>query len=390
MADSERIASYYQARGYKSAGSIDLADDIVINTCMIRQSAEDRVYGLVNKIGKEKKSGRNVKLIVTGCMVGMAVRDKSGKIFSMLRKKLLPVDEFLPIEEVGFDFSPLRTDDKHAWVPISNGCNNFCTYCVVPYTRGREISRPPKDIVDECISLSKAGYARLTLLGQNVNSYGNDLFQGSQNSHKRWDVGKTYFRSHPIDSIKFKYEGKPVKPVFTKHLGRLRIPTLFPYLLDSVCAIPGVTEVDFISSNPWDFTDELIATIARNKKISRHIHLPFQSGDDQILIRMNRWYSGKDYLKLVNKLKKNIPGLTISTDIIVGFCGETDEQFNNTVSLCRKIGFSKAYISMYSDRLMTTAHKIYSDSVPHTVKKQRWEILDEMINKTNLRNGTYK
>lgn len=179
-ADSERIAAYYEARGYTKAESIKVADDVVINTCMIREKAENRVYGLVNNLTKEKVKGKRVKVVVTGCMVGMAVREKTGKMMSLLRKKMPGVDEFLPIEEVGFDHAPIRTDKAHALVPITNGCNNFCTFCVVPFTRGREISRPYEDILFECHGLIKEGYSHITLVGQNVNSYGADLILGPE------------------------------------------------------------------------------------------------------------------------------------------------------------------------------------------------------------------
>lgn len=363
--DSQRIASAYVARGYTKASSIKVADVVVINTCMIRQKAEDRVYGLVHNLDVEKKNGRNVKIVVTGCMVGMAGREQTGKMLLLLRKKMPAVDEFLPIDEVGFDIEPLRSDSHHALVPISNGCNNFCTYCVVPFSRGREISRPFKDIIDECTTLIAKGCTQITLVGQNVNSYGADLVKTSK------DVSE-------------------YKPVYVKHLGRLRIPTLFPHLLKEVAELPGVTCVDFISSNPWDFSDELIEVIKKNTKISRRIHLPVQSGDTEMLKKMNRWYTPKEYLILVSKLKKQIKGVTISTDIIVGYCGETVKQFEHTIALCKKVGFSKAYISMYSDRPMTAAHKTFIDDIPLKEKKRRWELLDEIINKTNLRNGTYQ
>ncbi len=357
-ADSERIASLYEARGYIAAGSIEEADDIVINTCMIRESAENRVYGLVRNLTKEKKKGRNLKIIVTGCMVGMAVREKTGKMLALLQKKMPGVDEFMPIEEVGFDYAPIRTKEKHALVPISNGCNNFCTFCVVPYTRGREVSRPFEDIVHECKELASHGFTHVTLIGQNVNSYGSDL--------------KTN-----------------LKPTYVKHLGRLRIPTLFPQLLEEICKIEGIKTIDFISSNPWDFSDDLIRVIAKNEKISRRIHLPVQSGDTEMLKKMNRWYTRDEYIHLVKKLRENIPNVTVSTDIIVGFCGETEEQFQNTVDLCKQVRFTKAYVAMYSDRPGTSAHNVYKDDVPHEEKKRRWQILEELINLTNLRAGTY-
>ncbi len=391
-ADSERIASLYQARGYTQARSMRLADDVVVNTCMIRQKAEDRVYGLVHNLTLAKQRGRKLKIVVTGCMVGMAIREKTGKMLGLLKKKMPAVDEFLPIEEVGFDHAPIRTNATHAWVPITNGCNNFCTFCVVPFTRGREVSRPFEDVMIECYQLAEQGYKHVTLVGQNVNSYGADLLLGEKNVHVLRDINdKTYFRKgRKADGMTFQYKGKTMAPTYVKHLGRLRIPTLFPQLLEEICKIDGIELIDFISSNPWDFSDELIETIAKNHKISRHIHLPVQSGDSEVLRRMNRWYSREDYFTLVKKIKGKIPGVTISTDIIVGFCGETEEQFRNTVDLAKAVGFTKAYVAMYSDRPMVAAHKVYTDSVPYAEKKRRWKILEELINKTNLRQGTYQ
>jgi len=393
-ADSERIASFYQSRGYKASRSMKSADDVVINTCMIREKAENRVYGLVHNLAEEKKAGRKLKIVVTGCMVGMAAREKTGKMLSALKRKMPLVDEFLPIEEVGFDHAPIRGDQKHAWIPISNGCNNFCTFCVVPFTRGREISRPFDEVIEEAKELTAKGYTSITLIGQNVNSYGADLLVGEKNIQVMRDLpDKTFFESSSKTSAPSISSNPPFskdKITYVKHLGRLRIPTLFPYLLETLSAIEGLESIDFISSNPWDFSDELIQTIAKNPKISRRIHLPVQSGDSALLKKMNRWYTKEDYLLLVKKMKDAIPGLTISTDIIVGFCGETEEQFNNTVDLCEKVGFSKAYIAMYSDRTVTAAHKAYQDDVVHKEKKRRWELLEEMINRTNLRNGTYQ
>lgn len=369
-ADSERIASVYTSRGFTKARSVKSADVVIINTCMIRQKAEDRVYGLIHNINLERKKGRKIKIIITGCMTGMAVRDRTGKVLKSLKQRLPTVDEFLPIDEVGFEYTPIRSSKTHALVPISNGCNNFCTYCVVPFTRGREISRPFEDIIFECKQLALEGYTNITLIGQNVNSYGADLVKSAKIKTKN---------IKQIDE----------KITYVKHLGRLRIPTLFPYLLRELCRIEGIETIDFISSNPWDFSDDLIEVIRENPKISRHIHLPVQSGDAVVLKKMNRWYTPKQYIRLVEKLKK-IPGVTISTDIIVGFCGETQKQFENTVKLCNQVGFSKAYVAMYSDRPLTTAHKVYQDEVSYTEKKHRWKILEDLINIKNLKQGTYQ
>jgi tRNA-2-methylthio-N6-dimethylallyladenosine synthase len=415
VSDSERIAALLQEQGMKRARNIGQADEVIINTCMVREMAENRVYGLVNNLTKNNKQKTiNKKIILTGCMVGMAVRDKSGKFLRLLKKRMPTVDEFLPIEEIGFDHPPLRSDTDNAWVPISNGCNNFCTFCVVPFTRGREISRPYEEIIAECQDLAKRGYKKITLLGMNVNSYGADLILGSDNIQVMRDIGKTYFKNpksqipnpkqiqNPnnqnskqreslehlnlrnsnlfrISDLEFRISN--LKPIYVKHLGRYRIPTLFPYLLEDICKIEGIERVDFMSSNPWDFSDELIEVIASNKKITRQIHLPVQSGSNTVLKRMNRWYTREDYIGLIRQIRGKVPKVEFSTDIIVGFCGETEEEFLETVDLAEKAGFYKAYIAMYSDRPMTAAHKAFADDVPHKEKKRRWFILENLINK---------
>lgn len=365
LADSQRIASYYQSRGYKLARSAKSASEVVINTCMIRQSAEDRVTGLVKNIVKLKKP--KPKIVITGCMVGMATRDETGKYLKVLRKRMPEVDEFLPLEEVGFDYPALRNDVAHSWVPISNGCNNFCTFCVVPFTRGREVSRAFVDIIAEIEELARQGCREVTLLGQNVNSYGADLVKNS----KSLPAGRQGYKLP---------NGRVVKPVMVKHLGRYRIPTLFPYLLEEVCKIEGIKTIKFISSNPWDFSNTLIDIIAKSPKIDRNLHLAVQSGDDEILKRMNRWYTSQEYTDLVKRIRKKIPEAQISTDIIVGFPGETKEQFLNTVKLARQVNFAYAYVAKYSQRPNTAATRAFSDDVAHAEKEHRWHILDQLIN----------
>lgn len=373
LADSQRIASYYLARGFKMAKSIKSASEIVINTCMVRQSAEDRVTGLVKNItaSSQRNGHPKPKVVITGCMVGMAVRDESGKYLRVLKKRMPEVDEFLPLEEVGFDYPALRNDVAHAWVPISNGCNNFCTFCVVPFTRGREVSRSFGDIIAEIKELARQGCEEITLLGQNVNSYGADLVKNAKRGYKLPN-------------------GRLVKPVMVKHLGRFRIPTLFPYLLEEVCKIEDIKTVKFISSNPWDFSDELIDVIAKNPKIDRNLHLAVQSGDDEVLKRMNRWYTREEYLDLLSRIREKIPDAQMSTDIIVGFPGESKKQFLNTVKLAKTVHFTYAYVSKYSARPNTAATKALKDDVPYAEKERRFRILDELINHTgNVRSAVH-
>ena len=421
VADSERIEQAFASRGMTKAKGYKDANYVIINTCMVRASAEERVYGLVQNLAKIKsdklRKQEHFKIIVTGCMVGIAFRDKTGKFLSKIRDRMPEVDEFMPIEEIGFDSVPVRQSQTHAWVPISNGCNNFCTFCIVPFTRGREISRPYEDIIEECIHLKAKGYTSVMLLGQNVNSYGADLIMGKENIQVIRDIDKTYFENnttpppagetppykggellkkalllskeeYPKGEVvnnlstlraKLTYNGRAVEPVYVKHLGRYRIPTLFPYLLEDVARL-DFANVDFISSNPWDFSDELIDVIAQYPNITRTIHLPVQSGDNNVLKRMNRWYTREEYLKIISKLKSKIPNVKITTDIIVGFCGETEEEFQNTAKLAKEVGFEKAYISRYSERYMTAATKVMKDDVPAAVKKKRWKELDRLIN----------
>lgn len=368
-ADSERIAAMYEARGYTAASDYDEADVVVINTCIVRQSAEDRVYGLVKNLAPKKEANPHFKIVVTGCLIGAAHREPTGARMKDLHRLLPDADEFLPIEEVGFEHVPVRKDTAHAWVPISNGCNNMCTFCIVPFSRGKEISRPFDDIVHEVEHLAQQGYTKITLLGQNVNSYGADILQPLLIESKQ--RGEEFSYALP--------SGESVKPVMVQHLGRMRIPTLFPYLLEAVAQVPGIKKVNFISSNPWDFSDELIDVIARNPNINREIHLAVQAGDDEVLKSMNRWYTKQEYLDLIERIRAKVDGVSFTTDIIVGFPGETKEQFEETVDLCKQVGFNIAYIARYSPRKGTKGAEL-EDDVPHEEKVRRFRVLDALIN----------
>jgi len=357
-ADSERIAAYCESQGMQKTDKIETANHIIINTCMVRESAENRVYGLVNNLNKQKqerrKKGEDVSIIITGCMTGMATRDTSGKLLKLLHKRMPGADEFIPIEEIGFSQKPLRQNKHIGLIPITHGCNNFCSYCVVPYTRGREQSRPYQDILKEASELYREGFRHVQLLGQNVNSYGSDIVLSQKINES-------------------------LKPVYVKHLGKYRIPTLFPHLLQDIAKI-GFTLVDFMSSNPWDFSPELIDTLQNYPNITRTLHLAVQSGDDAVLKRMNRWYTASDFIALIQKIRQKIPDIHFTTDIIVGFCDETDDEFQHTIDLCKQIRFDRAYISIYSDRYGTLAHKHMKDNNPHPVKDKRLKIRDKMVN----------
>jgi len=342
--DSEKIAGWYEGRGWKKAKKIEEADEIVINTCSVRQSAEDRIYGLINNLAKSKIQNPKSKIVLTGCMLRYPIAD--------LKKRLPVVDEFKKISDFQ-SAQPKRESKTHAWVPIMEGCSHFCTYCVVPYARGPEKSRPFEEIVCEVEELARRGYKEITLLGQNVNSYGKDF----KNSKLKTQISKLNLKS--------------------KNFKKLKTP--FALLLAVLHEIPGIEKISFITSNPWDLTDDIIEAMSL-PKIDRYLHLPVQSGDDEILRRMNRPYTAKQYLALVKKIRRRIPDIKIGTDIIVGFPGETEEHFQNTVKLCKKVGFEKAYIAMYSPRPGTAAFK-FKDDVPYGEKKRRWEILEKLINK---------
>ena len=357
-ADSERIAGDYQSRGFKKAKSAAKADEIVINTCSVRQRAEDKAVGFLYNLKENLKNKQKPKIILTGCMI----HHGEEKLL-----KMLPfVDEILPIDEVGFNQEAIRRDKHHAWIPISNGCNSFCTYCIVPFSRGREVSRPMRDILEEVENLVETGYFEITLVGQNVNSYGLE----------KLGIG---LRKILMDGNKIKlptnqsqYKTFKAKPPFVK-------------LLEKILEFKQIKKLRFLTSNPWDFSDQLINCIARNNRIDRFIYLPVQSGSNKILKKMNRGYTRKQYLALINKIRIKIPKAEIGTDIIVGFPGETEKDFQDTVKLARKVDFKVAFVAQYSPRPHTFASKHYPDNVPPKEKKRRWDILEKLINKKYLR-----
>lgn len=455
VADSERIASYYLARGYEMTADEMEADLIVINSCMIREKAEERVYGYIRNLRKAR-GPEELRIVLTGCIVGAVAREPSGKMKKKLEKRI-PDVELLSIDEVGFEYPPVRaisdkrqvTSDregnkgkspqppfpkgepiqqaqdrsirqaegkpafakattgkpafaetlrrgKHGWVVVSNGCNNYCAFCIVPFSRGKEVSRPYEDILNEVKEMVADGYTSITLLGQNVNSYGADLVQLKMKNEKlkmeernptsNFQLPTSFCNSrsthyNPQPTTYQLPNGQEVSPIMVKHLGRHRIPTLFPYLLEDVAKVPGVEKITFTSSNPWDFSDELIDVIERNKNIDRMLHLPVQSGSTKILKAMNRWYTREEYLALLGRIKEKMPEVQFITDIIVGFPGETEEDFEETVSLSKEAGFVRAFIGCYSPRPGTQATKNMQDAIEWNEKKRRMHILNDLINK---------
>ncbi len=313
--DSERIAGFLQNNNYKES-SLAKADLVVINMCSVRQSAVDRVYGLIPKL-------KNKTTILTGCFL-----KKDKRKLEQYFDYVLNINDKWPIKRIG---NPVYSHFPIAYIPISFGCNNYCSYCVVPYTRGPETHRPEKDIIKQAKHLIKKGYKEIWLLGQNVNSFNN-----------------------------------------------------FDKLLIKISNIPGRFWIRFTSSHPKDFNKKTIK--AMKGKVTPYLNLAVQSGDNKVLERMNRKYKIQDYKNIIKELRKSIPDITLSTDIIVGFPGETKQQFNNTKKLLQEIKYDMVYISQYSPRQGTAAFKL-NDNITKKEKKQREKELTNILKKTALQNN---
>lgn len=351
--DSEKIAGMLTELGYSPCDSMDEADIVVFNTCCIRENAENHAYGNIGMLKKLKAKKRDMIIAVGGCMpqqIGKAdILHKKfpyvdiifgthnlNRLKAYVEEKLggkKSVIEICSSEgEVIEGETPLRTSYPNAWINIMYGCNNFCSYCIVPYVRGRERSRRSENVIAEARSLIADGYKELTLLGQNVNSYANGT-----------------------DDIRF------------------------PTLLERIAEIDGKFRLRFMTSHPKDFSEELAKAMASDKKICRSLHLPVQSGSDRILAAMNRKYTAADYLRKIDILKKYIPDCAVTTDLIVGFPGETDEDFRATLNLVREVGFSSAFTFVYSRREGTVAAKM-PGQIPEEVSKERIMELVALVN----------
>lgn len=348
ISDSERIASVLESAGYARALEIERADLIVINMCSVRQSAVDRVYGLANKIEKESLRKNGAKAVLAGCILKKDKKKLAQKFDFILDIKYLKkwpkiVDSTSPalfsgkelLKENYLAIKPKPLNLFSAYIPITTGCDNFCSFCVVPFARGKEVPRPVREIICETKHFIKKGFKEIWLLGQNVNSY-----KGENN-------------------------------------------TTFPELLRAINNIPGDFWIRFTSSHPKDFSEELIKIMKKCQKVTKYLNLPLQSGDDNILKKMNRPYTISKYKSIVEKTRKAMPNLTLSTDVIVGFPGETKKQFENTARAFRKIKFDMAYISEYSPRPQTAAAKM-DDDVPKKEKARRKEVINEILKKTAL------
>lgn len=353
--DSEKLSGMLKNIGYARTEVKEEANIIIFNTCCVRENAELKVYGNLGMLKKLKEKNPELIIAVCGCMMqqeGMADEiikrfpfvdiifgtHNSYKFPEYLNRVLTEgksVIEIINKEEGIVEGVPVdRKSSSKAFVTIMYGCNNFCTYCIVPYVRGRERSRLPEDIENEIKSLIKEGYKEFTLLGQNVNSYGKDL-----------------------DS-----------------------KLSFGDLLRQINCIEGVERIRFMTSHPKDLTDDLIKAMAECDKVCEHIHLPVQSGSSRILKKMNRRYSREDYMTLINKIKETIPGVAITTDIIIGFPGETEEDFLETLSLVEEVEYDSAFTFLYSRRKGTPAYDL-AEQIDEATKHDRFNRLVEAVNR---------
>ncbi len=350
--DEEILAGYLSMAGFVRTDVEEEANLVIINTCAVRENAEDKVYGEIGKFKKNHKADKDFILGICGCMMqeeGVAEKLTSrypylnlvfgthnlSKVLELIDKHLATKKDIVSVLSFAGDIIenlPSERLDKHkAYVNIMYGCDKFCTYCIVPYTRGRERSRPLADVLKECKELVDAGYTQITLLGQNVNSYGKDFHDG----------------------------------------------TNFATCLEEVAKL-GIPRLRFMTSHPWDFSDDMLDVIARYPNIMKCIHLPVQSGNTEVLRLMGRRYTRESYLELVDKIRTKIPGCAITTDIIVGFPNETAEQFEDTLTLAQKVGYDSAFTFIYSPRKGTPAAKMI-DNVSDEDKHERFNRLLKVI-----------
>ena len=352
--DSEKICGMVEKMGYTKTDNILSADLVIYNTCCVRENAEEKLFGKLGEV-KKLKEAKGTIIAIGGCMMQEKhIVDKIKKsykydvIFGTHTLHKFPKDlynaimeskkvtDILDIDGEIIEGLPIKREDNiRASVTIMNGCNNFCTYCIVPYVRGRERSRSPEDILKEVESLAKAGYKEITLLGQNVNSY--------------------------------------MRVEREKGLAESKIDS-FAKLLREVSKIDGIEKIRFTSPHPKDFTDDVIDAIKDLDKVSKLVHLPLQSGSTSVLKAMNRVYTKEQYLNLVQKMKDKIPGVKFSTDIIVGFPGETEEDFENTLDVVRKVKFEQIFMFIYSRRVGTPADKM-ENQIPEEIKHKRFDRL---------------
>lgn len=352
--DSENICAMLESIGYMRTNDYKDSDLIILNTCAIRENVHNKVFGMLGRIKHLKQTRKDIVVGVCGCMAQEEVVVEKIKlkykwlnfvfgthnihklpeiVYNSVINKGLVIDVWSKEGDI-VEGIPIKRENKYkAWVNIIYGCDKFCTYCIVPFTRGKERSRKKEDIIEEVKTLVEEGYKEVTLLGQNVNAYGKDRYSDYNMANLLKDVSKT-----------------------------------------------GIERIKFVTSHPWDFTDDMIKEIKENKNIMPYIHLPVQSGSNKILKLMGRRYNKESYLKLFNKIRESLPNSSITTDIIVGFPGETEEDFNDTLDLVKTCRFDSAFTFIYSPRVGTASSKL-NDNVTLEEKENRLYKLNELVNK---------
>lgn len=353
--DSERLAHQLEQAGYESTEQFEEADLIILNTCCVRETAEHKIYGRIGELKHLKEKNKNLIIAITGCMAQKNQADMFKRaphidivlgthnlrhINEMVEEVQRTHKHQLNVEmdnSVLYELEAKPSGTFSAWVPIMNGCNKFCTYCIVPHVRGREISRPIENIVDDVKKLGASGYKEITLLGQNVNSYGLDFKDG----------------------------------------------THFGHLIDALDHIPGIERIRYMTSHPQDMNKEMIDALGRSSNVVTQLHLPIQSGSNRILQKMNRRYTVEHYKELIEYCREKIKGLTLTTDLIVGFPGETEEDFEATLQLLKDIRYDMAYTFIFSKRSGTPAATM-EDQVPEEVKRVRLQALMDVQNEISL------
>jgi len=361
--DSEIMKGILKGKGQEIT-PLEEADIVLVNTCAVRQKSEDKAYAFIGRLNKMKREERkDIKVGVCGCVADKqqkALLRRQGVDFVFGTRSITRIEEHAlraingerfmdfsdTLNEIDHNTPVLRNSSHHAWVSISYGCNKFCSYCIVPYTRGREISRSFEDIMAECKGLSENGYKEITLLGQNVDSYGLDVEDSN---------------------------------------------VTFANLLREVSKLNGLERIWFLTSYPSDFSDEVIDVMASAKNFAQSIHLPVQSGSEKILKAMNRRYTKEQYLELIGKIKKGLPNVSLTSDLIIGFPGETEEDFQDSVNLVKEVGYEKVNLAIYSEREGTFAAQRLRDDVELETKKRRLNhLLDIQKNMNRAFNESYQ
>ena len=388
FSDSEIVASILLEQGFETTSDYNVADVIFINTCSIRENAEQRVRNRLREFTIAKVKNPGLVVGVLGCMaerlkskfleeeklvdvvVGPDAYRDLPNLIEQVDSGQKAVNVLLSREETYADISPVRLNSNgiNAFVSIMRGCDNMCSFCVVPFTRGRERSRDPQSIVNECTDLFNKGYKEVTLLGQNVDSYKWKLESPEVRKSESPEAGLP----HPALS---KGEGSEVENQkvlsFGEDLGEANKAVNFANLLEMVAMVSPDLRVRFSTSHPKDITDEVLYTIKKHDNICNYIHLPIQSGNSRVLELMNRTYDREWYMDRINAIRRIIPECAISTDVITGFCTETEEEHQDTLSMMDYVNFDFAYMFMYSERPGTLAAKRYADDIPDAVKRNR-------------------